>query len=68
MLAKIAQGKYSQQEYAVVILPPQETELKLLSLEALVKLMENIVNWARLSTNSNTVTSGSATDSVGVAV
>jgi len=46
-LSKIAQGKYTSLEHSNLIQPHQEQELKGLALQALVTLMESIVDWAK---------------------
>jgi len=46
VLGKIAQGKFSQPEYGVTIMPVQDQELRVLALESLVGLMNSVVTWA----------------------
>eukprot|EP00930_Biecheleria_cincta_P093702 TRINITY_DN8420_c0_g1_i1.p1 TRINITY_DN8420_c0_g1~~TRINITY_DN8420_c0_g1_i1.p1 ORF type:complete len:1819 (+),score=462.05 TRINITY_DN8420_c0_g1_i1:712-5457(+) len=55
-LSKIAQGKYTAVEHANLIQPHQEQELKIHALEALVKLMGSIVDWARRNSEDKPVT------------
>mmetsp|Transcript_86464 Transcript_86464/g.222718 ORF Transcript_86464/g.222718 Transcript_86464/m.222718 type:complete len:1855 (+) Transcript_86464:120-5684(+) len=57
-LSKIAQGKYTAIEHAGLIQPHQEQELKMLALDALVKLMGAIVDWARCKTEANLQAAG----------
>lgn len=45
ILCKIAQGKYTRNDYSTVISPQQEPTLKIIALESLVNLVKSLVQY-----------------------